>query len=63
MPTMVPVTLESMNYASVVFVGFVAISAFWYLIWGYRNYAGPPSTETGLDFDFATDSHTMEKTN
>jgi len=30
MPTALPVTKESMNYASVVFVGFLTISAIWY---------------------------------
>ena len=30
-----------MNYASVVFVGFVAISAVWYGVWGRKNYIGP----------------------
>jgi hypothetical protein len=37
------VTKESMNYASVVFVGFVAIAAVWYGVWGYHNYRGPPT--------------------
>jgi hypothetical protein len=39
------VTRETMNYASVVFVGFSLISAAWYWVWGYRNYAGPPTEE------------------
>lgn len=43
MPTLKAVTLESMNYASVVFVGFVAIAAVWYGVWGYNNYRGPPT--------------------
>lgn len=30
-----------MNYASVVFVGFVSVAAVWYLIWGKKNYIGP----------------------
>lgn len=45
MPTVIPVTKNSMNYASVVFVGFVAISAVWYGIWGRKHYVGP-SLET-----------------
>ncbi|KAE8151351.1 amino acid/polyamine transporter I [Aspergillus avenaceus] len=45
MPTFKDVSLETMNYASVVFVGFCAISAAWYWIWGYKNYAGPPTEE------------------
>lgn len=43
MPTIKDVTLENMNYASVVFVGFVAIAAVWYGVWGYHNYRGPPT--------------------
>lgn len=43
MPTYLPVTLESMNYASVVFAGFVAIATGWYFIWGKKNYQGPPT--------------------
>ncbi|KAL4912053.1 amino acid/polyamine transporter I [Aspergillus aurantiobrunneus] len=43
MPTLMEVTLDSMNYASVVFVGFVVISAVWYWVWGHKNYAGPPT--------------------
>lgn len=30
-----------MNYASVVFVGFVSISGVWYGVWGRKNYIGP----------------------
>ncbi|KAL2869581.1 putative amino acid permease [Aspergillus lucknowensis] len=43
MPTYMEVTVETMNYASVVFVGFVAISAVWYWVWGHKNYVGPPT--------------------
>lgn len=43
MPTFMEVTKETMNYASVVFVGFFIISAAWYWLWGYENYAGPPA--------------------
>ncbi|KJA24898.1 hypothetical protein HYPSUDRAFT_453535 [Hypholoma sublateritium FD-334 SS-4] len=42
MPAVIPVTRVSMNYASVVFVGFAVLSAMWYLISGKRNYHGPP---------------------
>ncbi|KAI1091738.1 amino acid transporter [Rostrohypoxylon terebratum] len=43
MPTTVPVVdPTTMNYASVVFVGFTAISAGWYVAWGRKNYVGPP---------------------
>lgn len=33
MPTVLPVTQVSMNYASVVFAGFLSISAFWYIVY------------------------------
>ena len=42
MPVFKEVTQETMNYASVVFFGVVVISAVWYWVWGYKNYAGPP---------------------
>lgn len=41
MPTAIPVTPQSMNYASVVFAGFTAISAIWYGLWGRKHYRGP----------------------
>ncbi|KAJ4288665.1 hypothetical protein N0V90_011902 [Kalmusia sp. IMI 367209] len=43
MPTFLPVTLQTMNYASVVFAGFFAIATGWYFIWGKKNYQGPPT--------------------
>ncbi|CEL10195.1 hypothetical protein ASPCAL13319 [Aspergillus calidoustus] len=43
MPSYMEVTVETMNYASVVFVGFVAMSALWYWVWGHKNYVGPPT--------------------
>jgi hypothetical protein len=45
MPTVVPATVETVNYASVVFVAAMLISGGWYWMWGYRNYAGPPTHE------------------
>ncbi|KAJ3506515.1 hypothetical protein NLJ89_g6827 [Agrocybe chaxingu] len=42
MPAVIPVTRVSMNYASVVFVGFAAISAIWYVVSGRYTYQGPP---------------------
>ncbi|KAK6508386.1 hypothetical protein TWF506_010479 [Arthrobotrys conoides] len=45
MPSFIPITLEFMNYASVVFVGFTLISAGWYFIWGSKHYQGPPTHE------------------
>ncbi|KAL4881752.1 amino acid/polyamine transporter I [Aspergillus karnatakaensis] len=51
MPTYMEVTTETMNYASVVLVGFVAISAIWYWVWGHSNYAGPPSDAIDPEVD------------
>ncbi|KAJ5946710.1 hypothetical protein N7454_003549 [Penicillium verhagenii] len=45
MPTALPVTPVSMNYASVVFVGFMAISAVWYVVYARKNYKGPPASD------------------
>lgn len=42
MPTAIPVTPVSMNYASVVFMGFALISLVWYIIRGRNNFTGPP---------------------
>ncbi|GAB7359478.1 hypothetical protein MBLNU230_g6124t1 [Neophaeotheca triangularis] len=45
MPSALPVDTESMNYASVVFVGGVFISAAYYFIRGRKHYAGPPTND------------------
>ena len=37
-----PVTAESMNYASVVFAGFATISIGWYFVRGRKHFRGPP---------------------
>lgn len=42
MPVSLPVTAASMNYASVVFMGFAAISIAWYFIRGRKHFTGPP---------------------
>ncbi|KAG7087805.1 hypothetical protein E1B28_013746 [Marasmius oreades] len=42
MPAVVPVTPATMNYASVVFVGFGVFSGVWYMISGKHHYSGPP---------------------
>lgn len=42
MPAALPVTLENMNYASVVFVAGVAFAGLWYAIRGRKTYQGPP---------------------
>ncbi|KAI0110579.1 amino acid transporter [Hypoxylon sp. NC0597] len=43
MPSVLPVDPSTMNYASVVFVGFTTISVGWYLAWGRKHYTGPPA--------------------
>ncbi|KAL1640489.1 hypothetical protein SLS61_010248 [Didymella pomorum] len=45
MPTSIPVTPRTMNYASVVFAAFFAIATAWYFVWGKKNYKGPPTHE------------------
>ncbi|KAH7357510.1 amino acid/polyamine transporter I [Pyrenochaeta sp. MPI-SDFR-AT-0127] len=42
MPTVLPVTKVSMNYASVVLVGFAGMSMGWYLLYGRKYFKGPP---------------------
>ncbi|TGZ76185.1 amino acid permease [Ascodesmis nigricans] len=48
MPSYLPVTAETVNYAPVVFVGFTVISAAWYVAWGHTHYAGPPTSERAV---------------
>jgi len=43
MPTVLPVTAKTVNYAPVVFVAAMTISGVWYWVWGHKNYAGPPT--------------------
>ena len=45
MPSYIPVTAETVNYAPVVFVGFAVIAMAWYWAWGKRKYDGPPSVD------------------
>ncbi|CAN8101588.1 unnamed protein product [Discula destructiva] len=45
MPTTLPVTAVTMNYAIVVFVGFMFISAVWYAIHARKVYQGPPESD------------------
>ncbi|KAF7713119.1 Amino acid permease [Penicillium ucsense] len=42
MPYILPVTPASMNYASVVFAGFAAISIVWYFVYARKHFTGPP---------------------
>ncbi|KAI1269525.1 amino acid transporter [Xylariaceae sp. FL1019] len=45
LPTALPVTAVSMNYAIVVFIGFMVLSAIWYLIYARKVYNGPPESD------------------
>lgn len=42
MPVSLPVTASTMNYASVVFAGFAAVSVAWYFVSERREFTGPP---------------------
>ncbi|OGM49869.1 hypothetical protein ABOM_001454 [Aspergillus bombycis] len=54
MPTFKHVTVDSMNYAAVVFAGVVVTSALWYLVWGRKNYRGPPcdSKDPAMTYEY-----------
>ncbi|KAB5581138.1 amino acid/polyamine transporter I [Coniochaeta sp. 2T2.1] len=45
MPTVLPVTEVSMNYAIVVFVGIMALSGIWYAVHAQKVYRGPPESD------------------
>ncbi|TID13758.1 amino acid transporter [Venturia nashicola] len=45
MPTALPVTVVSMNYASVVLVGFMTLAALWYFAYARKVYKGPPESD------------------
>ncbi|KAK5199841.1 hypothetical protein LTR92_000382 [Exophiala xenobiotica] len=45
MPTALPVTEVTMNYASVVLVGFLAMAALWYAVHARKVYTGPPESD------------------
>lgn len=47
MPALLPVSPTTVNYAPVVFVGFVAIASVWYAVWGRKHYQGPPTEHIG----------------
>lgn len=49
MPTTLPVSPDTMNYASVVFAAFILLATAWYVIWGRTNYEGPPTSEAGAE--------------
>ncbi|KAK3378739.1 amino acid/polyamine transporter I [Lasiosphaeria ovina] len=45
MPQVLPVDEVTMNYAIVVFVGFMALSALWYGVYARKVYKGPPESD------------------
>ena len=45
MPSALPVTSVTMNYASVIVVGFLFLSAVWYFVYARRVYKGPPDSD------------------
>ncbi|KAE8342221.1 hypothetical protein BDV24DRAFT_162774 [Aspergillus arachidicola] len=45
MPSTLPVTPVSMNYASVVFVGFTTLAFSWYIVHARKVYVGPPLSD------------------
>ena len=45
MPSAIPVEATTVNYAPVVFVFAMLVSGLWYIVWGYKNYEGPPTDE------------------
>ncbi|KAL4802461.1 amino acid/polyamine transporter I [Aspergillus unguis] len=60
-PTYAEVTLETMNYCSVVFVGFITISAVWYWVWGHKNYAGPPTDAVDPEIERSSSKSASEQ--
>ncbi|KAF4119415.1 Amino acid transporter [Geosmithia morbida] len=44
-PSVIPVQATTINYAPVVFVAACLVSGIWYWVWGFDNYAGPPTNE------------------
>ncbi|KAJ5157319.1 uncharacterized protein N7482_008419 [Penicillium canariense] len=55
MPSSIPVTTETVNYAPVVFVAFIFIATAWYWAWGYNKYVGPPTVDDAvIDIRFSS---------
>ncbi|KAJ5897578.1 hypothetical protein N7504_007866 [Penicillium tannophilum] len=48
MPSYIPVTAETVNYAPVVFVAFIIMATAWYWAWGRKKYVGPPSIDDAV---------------
>ena len=49
MPIALPVSKTSMNYSSVIVVGFMALSAVWYIVYARKIYEGPPASDGIVD--------------
>lgn len=45
MPVALPVNEVTMNYASVVFVGFLTLAGIWYAVHARKVYKGPPESD------------------
>lgn len=48
MPSYLPVSPTTVNYAPVVFVAFSLVAIAWYFIWGKKNYVGPPTADDAV---------------
>ncbi|KAM0755297.1 putative gaba permease [Meredithblackwellia eburnea MCA 4105] len=59
MPTVIPVNLLSMNWASVVLVGCLTLSAVWYFVAARHTYTGPPAS-AALFHQEAEDQHSHQ---
>lgn len=63
MPVSIPVTANSMNYASAVFAGFATISILWYIVYARKHFNGPPiSTEEEREDAAVTTSKVADDT-
>ncbi|KAI0742861.1 APC amino acid permease [Daedaleopsis nitida] len=49
LPTVLPVTAETMNYAAPITGGVILLSLVWYAVGGRKHYTGPQSNRTDLD--------------
>ena len=58
--TAIPVTPQSMNYASVVFVGFASIAILWYAVYARKHYKGPIQSAVGARGDSPVPGETVE---
>ncbi|KAJ3727684.1 APC amino acid permease [Lentinula raphanica] len=60
-PTTLPVTPETMNYASVITVGVMVLAFAWYIIDGHRHYHGPQSNLHQLDQSFGQEKEEISQ--